>query len=73
MSSPQAEGIVANLRQDAFARAVLDRVESGPYVRIALSFVPVRLTVCNRARIVAYSELKGFHRRGFTMLSWVQI
>lgn len=32
MSTPRAEGIMTDLRQDAFARSVLDRVASGPYV-----------------------------------------
>ncbi|CAL1694956.1 unnamed protein product [Somion occarium] len=31
MASPRAQGIINDLRQDAFARDVLDRVEAGPY------------------------------------------
>ncbi|PCH33995.1 hypothetical protein WOLCODRAFT_87174 [Wolfiporia cocos MD-104 SS10] len=31
IAAPQAQGIVQELRGDAFARAILDRVESGPY------------------------------------------
>lgn len=32
MASPRARDIVNDLRQDAFARDVLDRVDAGPYV-----------------------------------------
>ncbi|TCD66495.1 hypothetical protein EIP91_001320 [Steccherinum ochraceum] len=33
MSSPRAEGIITDVRQDAFARSILDRVDAGPYGR----------------------------------------
>lgn len=32
MDSPRAQDIVNDLRRDAFANAILDRVQSGPYV-----------------------------------------
>ena len=34
MASPKAHDIVVELRNDPMARTILDRVESGPYVRI---------------------------------------
>ncbi len=33
MESPRAQDIIGDLRHDAFANAILDRVQAGPYVR----------------------------------------
>ena len=37
MESPRAQDIVADLRNDAFASAILDRVQAGPYVCLILN------------------------------------
>nr|VWO94280.1 Zn(2)-C6 fungal-type domain-containing protein [Ganoderma boninense] len=33
MESPRAQELITDLRHDAFASAILDRVQAGPYVR----------------------------------------
>ena len=38
MESPRAQDIVSDLRSDAFASAILDRVQGGPYV--SRTFIP---------------------------------
>ncbi|PIL31807.1 hypothetical protein GSI_06511 [Ganoderma sinense ZZ0214-1] len=32
MESPRAQELIADLRHDAFANAILDRVQAGPYL-----------------------------------------
>lgn len=40
MALPRAQDIISDVRRDAFARDILDKVESGPYVRLAV-FIPL--------------------------------
>lgn len=39
MESPRAQDLITDLRHDAFANAILDRVQAGPYVRCIVCFV----------------------------------